>query len=94
MKAPVAQWIEQPPDYAVDVFEAESTHALNQGAMADYIQFYAALDANYIDLTLYIVSRYGHINPIDLHEFYLQTLSDPAINPSSESLLHMPSDEA
>lgn len=61
-------------DRSVDVFEAEATHALHHNAMADYLRLWRSLDMESITLTLYIVSRHGHINAVNLLDIYLNSL--------------------
>lgn len=60
-------------DGDIDVFEVECTHPLPRETLADWCRLWSALDFHGIELALYVVNRYGHINQVNLM-FYWQEL--------------------
>lgn len=59
-------------DREVDLFEVEVTHPLPVHTLRDIAKLWFELDALAIQLSLYVVSRYGHINAVDLRPWYYE----------------------
>lgn len=59
-------------DREVDLFEVEVTHPLPVHTLRDIAKLWFELDGLSIRLSLYVVSRYGHINAVALQPWYYE----------------------
>lgn len=63
------------PARRIDLFEAEATHPLPTAALDDYIHLWHDFGCYGVTVNLYVVSRLGHINAVDMSGQYLLMIS-------------------
>jgi hypothetical protein len=63
-------------DRRLDLFEVEVTHHIPRSTMVSICYLWMACDACDIEVNLYVVNRYGHINILPLAPIYYRLLQE------------------
>jgi len=63
-----------PDERRVDFFEVEVTHRMGEAKLYDYAKLVTDMDYYGVELNVYVVNQYGHVNRLDLFPYYIDSL--------------------